>query len=378
MDKKICFILDHYEKKTSRHFGYIYDFIQELGSKYRVYLVVERCFGERPSFRNLEGTYVQKVKLPVIRRVELLLLILYFRLAGCKIFYSHYSYYGAILGGMVSKISGSRSFFWHCIVIEKFIENVHKSFVSKFIFQRRLSLACKLSNLVVGSEVISEHYKKVLGERILKPVILPNWTDLEMFDPARFDRERLRREFGYKKGERVIFFLHGMEAGKGPQFLPRIVKEIASAREDVKFLLTGEGSLREEIERGIEKMGYSPFVCFSGEVLHEDIPRYFAVADIFIMPSLFEAFSRCLLEAMAMGLPFVATDGGCGGTYAYTPEEQHQFIVPTDRMEDFPALVLKLLDDEELRRKLSFVNREFVKEYAFDKALRRFEDVIVG
>ncbi|MBU1626755.1 glycosyltransferase family 4 protein, partial [bacterium] len=230
---------------------------------------------------------------------------------------------------------------------------------------------------VVGSDLMASHYKKILGKRMYYPLVLPNWTDLEMFNPEKYDREKLRSKFGYKLKDKVIFFLHGMEKGKGPQFLPNIVKGIASTRKDVKFLFVGEGSLRKGVQKEIEDMGFSPITHFTGEVPHFDIPEYYAVSDIFIMPSLFEAFSRCLLEAMAMGLPFVASDGGCGGTFAYTPLEQHPYIVSIPDIDRFPHLVLKILEDEDSRKKLSSINLQFVKEYSFDKAIKRFEDSIL-
>jgi glycosyltransferase involved in cell wall biosynthesis len=379
MTKKICYILDHYEKKTSRHFGYVYNLIQELGKKNDVYVIVEKCFGEHPKFNNVKKTYIQKINYPVIRRLELFLMILYYRFLGCTIFYNHYSYYGAIISGLITKIGGGKSYFWHCIVIEKFMANVHKTSMSKFVFKLRLTLACIFaSHLAIGSEVMGEHYKKILGLKNLKPVVLPNWTDPEMFNPKKYDRNKLRKDFGYKPEDKVIFYLHGMEKGKGPQFLPKIVEGIAAKRKDVKFLFAGDGSYRKCIQKEIEDMGLSSLVNFPGQILHQDIPSYFVVADMFIMPSLFEAFSRCLLEAMAMGLPFVATDGGCGGTYAYTPKEQHPFIISADDINKLPSLVLQILDDPELSKHLSSLNLNFVKYYYFDMAIKRFEEKVLS
>jgi len=377
MKKRICFILDHFEKKTSRHFGYIYNLVQEIGKKHKVFVIVERCFGEAPQFENVHKVYMQKIQFPVIRRLELFFITLFYRMLGCKVFYNHYSYYGAILAGLVAKLTGGSSYFWHCIVIEKFIEKVQKTNLSKWIFKTRLKFACTLSNLTIGSDVMGEHYKKVLGLEKIKPVIFPNWTDPTMFNPRNNDREKLRKKFNYELQDKVIFFLHGMEEGKGPQFLPSIVKEVSSKRNDVKFLFVGDGSLRRGVEEEIDKMGFSSKVSFSGMVPHFDIPQYYAVSDIFIMPSLFEAFSRCLLEAMMMGLPFVASDGGCGSTNAYTPKEQHPFVVSTDDMDLFPSMILKLLEDDKLLKELSTGNLSFVKEFTFNKAIQRFEELVI-
>jgi glycosyltransferase involved in cell wall biosynthesis len=374
MNKKICFIIDHYEKKTHRHFGYIYRLIEELGKEYKVHVIVERCFGPKPEFDNVVRTYVQKVKISLIKRLELFIAVLYFRLSGCNVFYSHYSYYGAIFSGLITKFTGGRSYFWHCIVLEKFSENVLKTPLSKFIFFKRLYFSCKLiTNPVIGSETMASHYRKMLKDENIKHKIIPNWTNMAVFNPDNYSRDKIREELGFKPNEKVVFYLHGMEKGKGPQFLPDIVKGVASQRKDVRFLIAGDGSYKKSIEDKINEMRYSSIVKFTGTLLHIDVPRHFAAADIYIMPSLFEAFSRCLIEAMAMGLPFVATDGGCKGTYAYTPSEQHPFIISADKIEDFPSLIIKLVDDLELRKKLSSINSNFAQDYSFENTLERFK-----
>jgi len=98
---------------------------------------------------------------------------------------------------------------------------------------------------------------------------------------------------------------------------------------------------------------------------------------VYIVTSEFEAFSRVHLEAMAMGVPFVSTDGG-GPVRAYTPEAAQPFIVPTSQIDRFPALIGRILDDPALRDSLITAGREKVQEYSEDRVLPLFLQRICG
>ena len=112
-------------------------------------------------------------------------------------------------------------------------------------------------------------------------------------------------------------------------------------------------------------------VRFEGRVPNVDAPVYYRAADVYLMTSDFEAFSRVLLESMAMGTPYVATDGG-GSIRAYTPEEHQEFIVPVSNIDEFPRKIERILDDSSVRKSLIDSGLNHVQAYFLDVVLDQF------
>ena len=97
-------------------------------------------------------------------------------------------------------------------------------------------------------------------------------------------------------------------------------------------------------------------------------------ADVFIMPSIEEGFPRVLLEAMSMGLPFVATD--VGGVRDICTPKQHACLVPPRDVEQFADRLVRLVEDEDLRRELALEGLIRAKEFAMDRVISIFLDQI--
>jgi glycosyltransferase involved in cell wall biosynthesis len=76
----------------------------------------------------------------------------------------------------------------------------------------------------------------------------------------------------------------------------------------VSLVLVGDGELRDTLERQAEAMGLAGRVCFMGEVAAENVRALMAACDLFMFPSAYEAMPMALLEAMAAGMPIVASD----------------------------------------------------------------------
>jgi glycosyltransferase involved in cell wall biosynthesis len=89
------------------------------------------------------------------------------------------------------------------------------------------------------------------------------------------------------------------------------LREAPVARERMRLVLTGDGPLRPDVERVIDDAGVRPLVWFAGE--RSDIPEILRQLDCFVLPSLGEGISNTILEAMACGVPVIATRVGGNG-----------------------------------------------------------------
>jgi glycosyltransferase involved in cell wall biosynthesis len=120
--------------------------------------------------------------------------------------------------------------------------------------------------------------------------VVPNYVDTDLFSP------RPRRA-----GPPTALFLGRLEDQKNPLALVE-----ALAGTGLRLLIVGDGSLRGAIEADARRHGVD--VEFRGNVPHRMLPETFAEADLFVLPSRFEGHPKALMEAMAFGLPVVASD----------------------------------------------------------------------
>ena len=102
--------------------------------------------------------------------------------------------------------------------------------------------------------------------------------------------------------------------------------------------------------------------------------KYFAAADVYMMPSAEEGFPRTLLEAMAAGCPFTAMD--VGGVRDIVTPAQAEFVVPADDCRGMASALCRLLADGALRERLSAEGRASVQNYAQDKVVHDFVSVV--
>jgi len=108
-----------------------------------------------------------------------------------------------------------------------------------------------------------------------------------------------------------------------------------------------------------------------GEVPHRELPAYYRAADVFLMPSEEEGFPHVLLEAMASGLPHVASD--VGGVREITPQELHEYLVPSGDTVEFARKLLDLLTmPSHQRERLAQREQEWAKRYDLGAILLQF------
>lgn len=215
---------------------------------------------------------------------------------------------------------------------------------------------------------VSETARACVAAHFPGPVeIVPNGVDRTRFYPGVPKLER------FDDGTPNILFVGRFDARKG---LPELMQACAAlAREGVAFrvILVGDGTLRPAIER----MAAGPLrgrVHFEGRVGHAHLPRYYASADVFCSPARAgESFGMVLLEAMASGVPLVATDLD-GHRSVFTPGQEGIAIPPRDPRSLADALRRMLLDPA-LRARCGARGAETARAYGWDRIVDRHETI---
>ncbi len=140
---------------------------------------------------------------------------------------------------------------------------------------------------IPGDKISVVHNAAVMNEREQKPLTRPNTP----------------QESKFHDQDKIILFLGRVTVQKGPEFFVDVAKKVLSKRQDVKFVIAGQGDMMPEIINKIIDYGISDRVLCSGFLQGEDISRAFYHADLYLMPSVSEPFGISALEAVQYGTP---------------------------------------------------------------------------
>lgn len=192
---------------------------------------------------------------------------------------------------------------------------------------------------------------------------LYNGVDTVRFTPknSKESNERAVERFppGFVSKEELIIGTVGrLEAVKDPLTLVKafslLLKNSSAHTPDVRLVLLGDGVLRPDIENFLDEQGIKQTVWLAGS--RNDVPEILSQLDIFVLPSLGEGISNTILEAMACGLPVIATD--VGGNPELVVEDDTGQLVPSSDPEAMAAALEQLAGDNELREKYSHAGRK--------------------
>ncbi len=185
-----------------------------------------------------------------------------------------------------------------------------------------------------------------------KIIQLYNGVDIERFSPSEeavSDQPIVIGTVGRLSGEKDQLTL--LEAFIG-------LKKAVSEKLDIQLSIVGDGALREEIQQRVNSENLEDCVNLVGK--RDDIPEQLRKMDIFVLPSLGEGISNTILEAMASGLPVIATN--VGGNPELVQEGQTGFIVPSANPDAMAQAIKKYLDQPALIMKHGLAGRERVEE----------------
>ena len=140
--------------------------------------------------------------------------------------------------------------------------------------------------------------------------LVPNAVDFEKFRTGR--ALSIRREFNISAENFVMLFVGRFTESKGLFYLVKALKILLSKKDiekkNIKLLLVGDGPLYHKIKNKINNLNLHEQVLLPG--LRRDLPDIMSAANVFCLPSLYEAFPLVILEAMSAGLPVVASNVG--------------------------------------------------------------------
>ena len=225
----------------------------------------------------------------------------------------------------------------------------------------------RLARVIAVSEAAREYAARQFP---VPMTILPNGVDLERFRPGE---ARLAR---YDDGVPNILFVGRFDPRKGLPELLVACERLALKGRAFRVILVGDGRLRALAERlaGGVLRGR---VNFEGRVSHDRLPSYYATADVFCSPARGgESFGMVLLEAMALGIPVLATD--LPGHRSVVTPGHDGVLVPRRDPDALAAALARLLDDPGERRRLGANGLRSAARFGWDDIAARLEDIYLS
>ena len=195
-------------------------------------------------------------------------------------------------------------------------------------------------------------------------------VDIDAFTP---DGPSMRTRYGLD-GKKVVICVTRLVPIKNLPMMLDAVAQVRTRRDDVVLVLVGEGPQQPALEARARELGIADAVRFAGYVPQGDTPGWYRAADVFALSSDFDNSPNVVLEAMACGLPIVATD--VGGLREYVAPPANGLLTPKGDAESFAAALLRLIDDGELARSTGRHNRtEAVTRFSWTASAARMRDV---
>jgi len=233
---------------------------------------------------------------------------------------------------------------------------------------KKLKINClrRAAHIVTVSDSLAEKVKQLYTGTPVSVISMGCW--ISDFGP------RYRVPNFFQQGDKkVILFVGRLVEVKGLSFLIEAMNYI-----DAKLVVVGKGPLESELQE--LTLNISNKIDFIGSKTHEELKMIYASADIFVAPSITttdgskEGFGLVLIEAMASGLPVVASRSG--GIVEIVKSGENGLLVEERNIEQLVGSICKLLTDAELYEKLSANAMKDVKRYDYNVIAKRYMRII--
>lgn len=239
--------------------------------------------------------------------------------------------------------------------------------ISYNLFSR---LALAMTDKIIAITPWEYGFIKRFGGQKEKIVNIPNGMSEEFFVKAR--KNDFRKKNGIKENDKLILFFGRLSVTKAPDKFVEIAKIILKKRKDCVFLIVGpDEGLKEKVKKmiGDEKA----IILLDAIRDRKEVIKMYQSADVFVLPSYREGLPLTLFEAMACGLPIVATP--VNGIPYEMKDKENGFLVKYGDNEKFSERIIQLLENKKLREEIGKKNLEKAKEYNWDKIAEKTMEI---
>jgi glycosyltransferase involved in cell wall biosynthesis len=185
--------------------------------------------------------------------------------------------------------------------------------------------------------------------------VIDNGIDIDRFKQPR-STETLKAVLGMREHDVVVTIVGRLSPEKGHRTFLEAARRVSSNRHHVKFLIVGDGPMRDELRTEAARLNIEERVVLAG--FRKDMPEIYALSDVLVNASSIEGLPMTILEAMASKVPIIATRAG--GIPDIIADNETGLLVDAQDVDALEAAIESLIDDHGKRRRFATSAFEFV------------------
>jgi glycosyltransferase involved in cell wall biosynthesis len=241
---------------------------------------------------------------------------------------------------------------------------------------RALRLTCALADCVIANSAAGRDWLVTQGVKENKVQVIRNGVVVPACTGGKREGSGIRAEFGIPADTPLCACIGRVVSGKGIDSYLQAARILADQGRNVRFLMIGavsvEKDYRSEMETLARELNLDGRVIFTGQ--RQDVAKILREVDIVVHPSLTEGLSNVILEAMAAGLPVIATR--VGGNPELVQDGRTGLLVPAKDEAALAHAIACLLDDPQAARKFGEAAREtIIREFSISRLLNQTEEL---
>jgi glycosyltransferase involved in cell wall biosynthesis len=226
--------------------------------------------------------------------------------------------------------------------------------------------------LHLSKTIVANSFAGLKANKLRRGFVLYNGIDNRFYINSETKTSEIRKEFGIASDKIVLLSVANLVPYKDFDTVLTALSNIKAKGISFHYLAIGEGKERKRIEELVKKMDLTSEVSFPGNRM--DIKDILYAADIFIHSSLGEGCSNAILEAMAAGLPVIATD--TGGTNEVVDDSNGR-LFEFGNVEQLEKYLLEILSDKSLRKTLAENSKKkAISNFSIDRMISEFYKII--
>ena len=189
-----------------------------------------------------------------------------------------------------------------------------------------------------------------------------------------FDKFKIKKKFDER--DNLVGYIGRLSEEKGAMNFVKAIPEVLKERNEIKFLMGGDGTLRDEIGRYLNEENLSDKVKFAGWIPHDKLSKYLNELKLLVLPSYTEGLPNVMLEAMACGTPVLATP--VGAIPDVIKDKETGFIMKDNSPECIAENVERALEYPNLDKTVKNAKELVEKEFTYEAAVERYREILEG